>query len=95
MSTLREPIKGIDPMCTIADLAQIMDRPKRWVREKIVNGRLIPQAAGGNAARFRPLDVKAWIDKGCPGLRNLQTSGRRGRRASVQANAGAGHVAGR
>lgn len=72
-----ERIKGLERLVTVSDLAQIMQRPKRWVRAVIVNGRLIPTLTGGNSPRFAPFEVKQWIDRGCPGLRQLRPSGGR------------------
>ena len=70
-------VKGVSTLLTVADFAQIMARPKKWVRRVIVNGRLVESVAGGNSPRFKPAAVQAWIDKGCPGLRSLRPSGGR------------------
>ena len=77
-------VKGVNCLLTVADIAQILARPKRWVRARLINGRLLETVGGGNSVRVKPLVLQTFIDRGMPGLRRQSPSGAY-RRERVQA----------
>lgn len=68
-------VKGVNCLLTVADIAQILARPKRWVRTRLINARLLETVGGGNSVRVKPLVLQAFIDRGMPGLRRQPPSG--------------------
>ena len=65
-------VKGIEPMLTQEDIAQVIDKPVRWVREHLlVTGVIKAVRFGGASYRVRPEVFRAWLDKGCPGFKQI------------------------
>ncbi len=63
-------VKGFERMLTQEDIAQVLDKPVRWVRERLLVTGVIKAAKFGEASyRIRPEIFRAWLDKGCPGFR--------------------------
>ncbi len=74
----RKLVKGVDTLLTPEDIAQIIQRPVRWVREKLIEpGILKTVSFGGNSKRVRPRDWEAFLEKGQTGYRHAAPSGRR------------------
>jgi hypothetical protein len=63
-------VKGIEPMLTQEDIAQVIDKPVRWVREHLLATGILEAACfGGNSYRVTQATFRKWLDKGCPGFR--------------------------
>jgi hypothetical protein len=71
-------VKGFDRMLSPADIAIVIGRPVRWVREKLIKTGVIASLKfGGNSVRVRADDFRTYLDKGATGFRNAKPSGRR------------------
>lgn len=76
----RREIKGFWQFLTINDVAIIIQRPVRYVREELVKTGILPaKKMGGNSWRIVPEDFEAWKRSGVTGARFARPSG--GRRA--------------
>ena len=63
-------VKGIEPMLTQEDIAMVIDKPVRWVREHLLATGVLDSACfGGNSYRVTQATFRRWLDKGCPGFR--------------------------
>lgn len=71
-------VKGIECLLTPEDIARIVQRPVRWVRDKLLKPGLVKTIPfGGNSQRVRPRDWQAFLERGQTGFRHAQPSGRR------------------
>lgn len=71
-------VKGIDQLLTPEDIAVLIKRPVRFVREKLLkpHGVLKSVKFGGNSYRVRPVDFAEFLAKGQTGFRGSRSSGR-------------------
>lgn len=64
-------VKGIEPMLTQEDIAQVIDKPVRWVRENLLATGVLESACfGGNSYRVQPAVFRKWCERGCPGFKS-------------------------
>jgi len=79
---VRKEVKGFEQFLTPEDIAFLLQRPVRYVRETLLKRRVIRATkTGGNSWRVVPADFRGWIEKGCPtGAKFSAPSG--GRRAA-------------
>ena len=69
-------VKGVDRMLTAAEVAEIIRKPVKFVRDKLlVPGVLKGIKLGGNGWRVRPSDLDRFIDGGATGFRSAGQSG--------------------
>ena len=62
-------VKGFERLLTQEDIALVVDKPVRWVRERLLVTGVIRSVRFGEASyRVRPEVFRAWLDKGCPGF---------------------------
>lgn len=66
----QEPVKvkGVDRMLTQEDIAIILQRPVRWVRQSLLGAGIIKSARIGHSFIVKRTVFEAWVDKGCPGF---------------------------
>ena len=71
--------KGFDRMLTQEDIAFVISRPVRWVREKLLKTGVIKSVRfGGNSYRVTQANFAEFIAHGNTGFRSSPSSGRRG-----------------
>lgn len=70
-------VKGIDKMLTQEDVAAIISRPVRWVREQLLStGVLKSTKFGAREYRIRPIDLTDLVARGNAGFRSTKPSKR-------------------
>lgn len=88
-----ETVKGIAVMLTAEDVAEVLRKPVRFVREKLLKTGSLPSVKlGGNSWRVDPDAFRAWQARGATGFRFAkgsggarQRTGARGQRAERKA----------
>lgn len=60
------------PLLTVRDLAQRLRMSERQLRRHMAAGKTPRPIRVGRLIRFRPDDVRAWIDLGCPDRATLE-----------------------
>ena len=71
-------INGFDMMLTVAEVAAIIRKPARFVREQLIRpGILKAIKFGGNSYRIRPSDLARMLETGPAGFRHVRGSGGR------------------
>lgn len=56
-------VKGIACLLDVGEVARVLGRPERWVREQLLKtGLLRSVRLGGNSFRVRPCDLSEWIE---------------------------------
>ncbi len=70
------PVKGVDKMLDQNDVAMVIGKPVRWVREHLLKTRLLRAVKmGGNSWRIRPEDLERLIERGNLGFNSSPSSG--------------------
>lgn len=78
-----ETVKGLEAMLTAEDVARLVSRPVRWVRENLLKtGAIRAKRMGGNCWRVPPAAYREWEANGATGARFARSSG--GRRAKKE-----------
>ena len=63
----RKSVKGFEQFLTPEDIAVLLQRPVRYVRESLLIPKIIRATkTGGNSCRVHPDDYRRWISSGCP-----------------------------
>jgi hypothetical protein len=63
----RKTVKGFEQFLTPEDIAFLLQRPVRYVREKLLVTRIIRAGkTGGNSWRVDPDEFRKWKAAGCP-----------------------------
>ncbi len=71
-----ENVKGFEAMLTADDVAKLVGRPVRWVRENLLKtGALKAKRMGGNCWRVVPAVYREWERNGVTGSRFARASG--------------------
>lgn len=69
-------IRGMDKLLTLDDVAEIIGKPTRWVRDKLIKTSVLPSVKfGGNSIRIRPADLEKMLARGTTGYTHAQPSG--------------------
>lgn len=69
-------VKGFRRMLTLEEIAVILKRPVRYVRESLVKPGIIPaKKLGGNSYRVRPEAFETWLESGPTGAKFAPPSG--------------------
>lgn len=69
-------VKGFEAMLTLNEVAQVLRRPVRYVREQLVAPGILPaKKLGGNSWRVRPEAFRRWLEQGETGARFARPSG--------------------
>lgn len=73
----RKTVKGFEQFLSSEDIAFLLQKPVRYVREQLLVSKIIKATkAGGNSWRIVPDDFRRWIAAGCPtGSRFARPSG--------------------
>lgn len=72
----KRKVKGFDQMLFVEDVAIILRRPVRWVRENLINSGVLPSIRiGGNSVRIKPSAFEKFMDNQNNGFRSTQSSG--------------------
>lgn len=75
---LMETVKGIEAMLTAEEVAALLKRPARFVREKLLKtGVLKGVRLGGNCWRVDPAEYRDFVARGVTGFRFARPSGGR------------------
>jgi len=70
-------VQGVEKLLTMNDVAMLIDRPVRFVREKLIRTGVLPHVMfGGNSVRIRPADYSKMIEKGATGFGSAKPSSR-------------------
>lgn len=70
-------VRGIEVMLTLPEVAAVVRRPVRYVRESLVKPGILPaKKLGGNSWRVRPEALREWMESGATGARFARSSGR-------------------
>lgn len=63
-----------EKLLTVKDVAELLRASDGHVRRLIVRQRIPePVRPGGRAVRWRPEDIRQWIEAGCPDCREVAT----------------------
>jgi len=75
----RKTVKGFEQFLTPEDIAFLLQRPVRYVRESLLIPRIIRATkTGGNSWRVDPDEYRRWKAQGCPtGAKHSAPSGGR------------------
>lgn len=69
-------VRGFERLLTLAEVAQVLRRPVRYVREQLVAPGILPaKKLGGNSWRVRPEVFRRWLEAGETGSRFARPSG--------------------
>lgn len=69
-------VKGLEVMLTAEDVAEVVRKPVRFVREKLLKtGSLKGVKLGGNSWRVDPAAFREWQERGATGFRFARPSG--------------------
>lgn len=74
--TRTRTVKGFERMLTLNEVAEVLQRPVRYVREDLVKPGILPaKKLGGNSWRVHPVAFRNWLESGVTGARFAQPSG--------------------
>ena len=73
-----QKVRGVERLLTENDIAILIGRPVRWVREKLLKTKILPSVKfGGNSYRVQMRHYVEMLDKGKTGFNHAPPSGRR------------------
>jgi len=80
----RGETKGFEWMLTVKDIAKILGKTDRWVKDEMIKPKAVRWIkVGGNGHRVYPASFRAWLDKGATGFNSAEPSGFRRRKGEA------------